>query len=69
MPYANSCSRFEGTYSLHFQGTAPCPDHGNRSSPKIVGYQRVVEQMLLARGVGVSGAVRRGERMIRVPKI
>jgi hypothetical protein len=69
VPYANICSRFEGTYCLHFQGTTLCPDHGDTSSPQIVGYQRMADQMLLARGVGVSGAVRLGERMIKVLKI
>jgi hypothetical protein len=34
--------------------------------PKIVGFQRMADQMLLAGGVGVSGAVRWVERMIRI---
>ena len=72
MPYANICSRFEGTCCLHFKGGALCPDHGDSSSLKTAGYQRMADQMLLARGGwggGVSGAVRWDEGMTRVLKI
>ena len=68
MPYANSCSPFEGTYCLHFQGKTNFPDRVDSSSPKTVGFRRMADRMLHARGVGVSGAVRWGERMIRVLK-